>query len=259
MPAREYASDRRRFDVVFCDVDGCLLPEETRPADVGVLLRLAEHNALAESDRDRPVIVPCTGRPQPFCEAVCKMLGRFDRIPAICEHGGYRYFFEDHRWELEPSITDRDQEAIRAAERWTEQHLGPHGCFLELGKHTGVTIIHHNVEYLHRDLMPAIRDANDSDGWGFEVATTWTCVNLKLPHVSKARAIARTIEELGLDRSRLAGIGDTMGDLAIREQVAWFGCPGNALDELKAHADAVAQAPIAAGTLELIQLLSATA
>lgn len=257
MAANGYATDRRRFDVVFCDVDGCLLPEHTEPADMSVLLRLAEHNERAETERDRPIIVPCTGRPQPFCEAVCKMLGRFDRIPAICEHGGYRYFFEDHRWEIEPSITDQDRDAIRAAERWTEHELGQHGCFLELGKHTGVTIIHPDADYLHRDLMPAITTANESEGWGFEVATTWTCVNLKLPHVSKSRAIARTIDELGLDRSRLAGIGDTMGDLAIREQVAWFGCPSNALDELKPHADMVASAPLAAGTLELIEVVSA--
>ncbi|MFK7885086.1 MAG: HAD family hydrolase, partial [Phycisphaerales bacterium] len=249
MTACPYTSDRRRFDVVFCDVDGCLLPEQTEPADMAVLTQIAEHNRRAELDRDRPIVVPCTGRPQPFCEAICKVLGRFDRIPAICEHGGFRYFFEEHRWEIEPAITDQDRDAIRGAERWVEQELGPLGCFLELGKHTGVTIIHHDVEYLHNELMPTIQAANVSLGWGFEIATTWTCVNLKLPHVSKSRAIARTIDELGLDYSRLAGIGDTMGDLAIREQVAWFGCPSNALDELKPHADMVANAPLAAGTL----------
>lgn len=256
MAPDRYANDRRRFDVIFCDVDGCLLPEQTEPADMAVLLQIAEHNARAERDRDRPIVVPCTGRPQPFCEAVCKMLGRFDRVPAICEHGGFRYFFEEHRWEIDPGITDADRGAIRAAEKWSESELAPLGCFLELGKHTGVTIIHHDVQYLHHELMPTIREAVRQHAWPFEVATTWTCVNLKLAHVSKARAIARTIDELGLDRSRLAGIGDTMGDLAIREQVAWFGCPSNALDELKPHADAVASAPLAAGTLELIEMVS---
>lgn len=256
MTTAAYASDRRRYDVVFCDVDGCLLPEETQPADMEALSRLAEHNRRAQTDRDRPIVVPCTGRPQPFCEAVCKMLGWLDGVPATCEHGGYRYFFEEHRWEPEPAITDADRAAIRAAEQWVEADLAPLGCFLELGKHTGVTIIHHDVAYLHNELMGPINKKVEGAGWGFEVATTWTCINLKLKHVSKARAIARTIEELGLDRARCAGIGDTMGDLAIRQEVGWFGCPANALDDLKPHADAVATAPLARGTLELIEMIS---
>jgi len=256
MAPNRYASDARRFDAVFCDVDGCLLPEQTEPADMGVLAQIAEHNARAQRDRDRPIVVPCTGRPQPFCEAVCKMLGRFDGIPAICEHGGFRYFFEEHRWEIEPAITDQGRAAIRQAEKWVETHLAPLGCFLELGKHTGVTIIHHDVDYLHRELMGPIEKAVGEHAWPFEIATTWTCVNLNLVGVSKGRAIARTIDELGLDRSRLGGIGDTMGDLSIRQEVAWFGCPSNALDGLKQHADAVANAPLAAGTLELLAMLS---
>ena len=40
---------------------------------------------------------------------------------------------------------------------------------------------------------------------------------------------------------RLAGIGDTTSDLAIREQVSFFACPANALDEVKDVADYVAR------------------
>lgn len=249
------APSRRRFDVVFCDVDGCLLPEVTEPADLIALAAVAEHNARAVRDGDRPVVVPCTGRPQPFCEAVCKMLGRLGGIPAICEHGGWRYYFEEHRWVIEPGVIPADRAAIRDAERWVEDELGPLGCFLELGKHTGLTVLHHDVAYLHGELLPGIERAVSERGWPFQVATTWTCVNLTLSHVSKGLAIQRTIDEFGLDRSRCAGIGDTMGDLAIRREVAWFGCPANALDELKPHADAVSESPLARGVVELLAML----
>lgn len=242
--------------MVFCDVDGCLMPEATTPADLVALGAVAEHNARAVRDRDRPVVVPCTGRPQPFCEAVCKILGRLGGIPAICEHGGWRYFFEEHRWDIEPGITAADRDAIRLAEEWVSGDLAGLGCFLELGKHTGVTIIHHDHAYLHGELLGHVESVVADRGWPFRVATTWTCINLTLACVSKGRAIRRTMAELGLDRSRCAGIGDTMGDLAIRDEVGWFGCPANALDELKPHADAVAGAPEARGVLELLALLS---
>ncbi len=255
-PHPRVAPDSRRFDVVFCDVDGCLMPEFTEPADLAALAAVAEHNARAERDRDRPIVVPCTGRPQPFCEAVCKVLGRLDGVPAICEHGGWRYYFEEHRWVIEPGITNTDREAIRAAERWVEHDLAALGCFLELGKHTGVTIIHPDPDHLHRDLLPMIRRTVDERGWPFQVATTWTCVNLTLAHVSKGLAIRRIMDEFGLDRSRCAGVGDTMGDLAIRKEVGWFGCPSNALDELKPHANAVADEPLARGVLALLAMIS---
>ena len=247
---------RRRFDAVFCDVDGCLLPETTEPADMVALGAIAEHNARAVRDRDRPVVVPCTGRPQPFCEAVCKMLGRLGGVPAICEHGGWRYFFEDHRWEIEPDITPADRDAIRRAEDWVTGELAELGCFLELGKHTGVTIVHHDHAYLHGELLGHVRSVVGERGWAFDVATTWTCINLTLRSVSKGKAVRRTMDELGLDRARCAGIGDTMGDLAIRREVAWFGCPSNALDELKPHADAVSESPLARGVTELLKMLS---
>jgi hydroxymethylpyrimidine pyrophosphatase-like HAD family hydrolase len=118
-----------------------------------------------------------------------------------------------------------------------------------------VTVIHHDAGYLHTELLQVIRRAVADHGWPFQVATTWTCVNLTLAHVSKGLAIRRTMEELGLDRARCAGIGDTMGDLAIRGEVAWFGCPANALEELKPHANAVSESPLARGVVELLAML----
>lgn len=251
-------SSRRRFDAVFCDVDGCLLPETTEPADLIAIGAVAEHNARAVRDRDRPVVVPCTGRPQPFCEAVCKMLGRLDGFPAICEHGVWLYEFEAHRWTLAPDITDRDLAVVRAAEDWVRDKLASEGCILELGKHAGVTIIHPDIPFLTETILPRLKAKIEQEGWPLQTAMTWTCINANLRHVSKAHAIQRVIDQHGLDPARLAGIGDTMGDLAIRDKVAWFGCPANALDELKPHADAVAEAPLARGVVELLAMLEGT-
>lgn len=255
MSKAPYTSSNRRFDVVFCDVDGCLLPETPDPADIHALGALAEHNARAARDRDRPTIVPCTGRPQPFTEAVCKLLAHLDGLPAICEHGAWVFWYDRHRWDLDPAITPEDIAAVRAVEDWVRTDLSEQGCFLQLGKHACLSIFHDDVEFLHRTLRPRIEALVAERAWPFRVSTTWTCINMDLRHVSKGHAIDRVIEQLGLDRARVAGIGDTMGDLAIRDKVAWFGCPANALDELKPHADAVAPSPLARGVVELLAML----
>ena len=245
------ANHQRRFDTVFCDVDGCLMPEDQTGADLETLQQVATYNAAAERDRDRPVIVPCTGRPQPYAEAVCRMLG-CKALPAICEHGVWTYDFARNRWTMSPTITNEDLRAVRQLEAWVRTELGPKGCFLQLGKTAAVTVFHDDVAWLAAEVVPVLERLIEVKGWPMRVSMTWTCINVDLDHVSKGRAIDRLITQFGLDRARLAGIGDTMSDLAIRDAVAWFGCPENAAEELKAHADVVAGKPMARGVLELL-------
>lgn len=242
----------RRFDAVFCDVDGCLMPEDAHPADLPALTRVADYNRAALDQADRPVLIPCTGRPQPYAEAVCRALG----CPlAACENGVWVYDFLAHRWHMDPGITPDHLAAVRALERWVEAELGPCGCFLQLGKHASATVFHDDVEWLERETVPRIKALIAERGWPMRVSMTWTCINVDLTHVSKATAIDRIIAAHQLRHDRLAGIGDTTSDLFIRQRVAWFGCPANAADALKPHADMVASLPLALGVLELLDAL----
>jgi hydroxymethylpyrimidine pyrophosphatase-like HAD family hydrolase len=80
-------------------------------------------------------------------------------------------------------------------------------------------------------------------------------VNCDLAHVSKATGLARFKARTGLVAERLAGIGDTTGDMAIREHVAFFACPANAQPELKRHADYVSPFAEVAGVLDILERL----
>lgn len=242
-------SPLRTYDVVFCDVDGCLMPEVNHSADLPALVQLAEFNRRAQSDRDRPVIIPCTGRPQPYAEAVCRTLG----CPlCICENGAWIYNFHAHRWTLEPNVTPADLAAVRTLEHWVENELAPEGCFLQLGKYASATVFHDDVAWLARDVVPRIHSLIAHNRWPMRVSMTWTCINVDLDHVSKGVAIDRVVKAQGLSRDRLAGIGDTAGDIKIRERVAWFGCPANADEAIRPHADLIASQPLARGVLEVL-------
>ncbi len=84
---------------------------------------------------------------------------------------------------------------------------------------------------------------------------TWLYVNCDLQHVNKATAIDRLMTQTAIDRVRIAGIGDTMGDRFIAERVSWFGCPANSEAEIKKSAAYVSPHEEVEGILDILDHL----
>lgn len=244
-----------RFDAVICDIDGCLSPEGHAPMAGELLVRIAEHNRLASSNRDRPIVTLCSGRPQPFVEAMCRLIHN-DRLPCVAEMGVWLFDPTSNANIIDPAITPEHLSKIDEARRWAQSELGPRGVTIQPGKTASVSLYHEDTASL-KSLMPMLETTFRVCNWPLRVSDTWLYVNCDLAFVSKKTGIDRLIERTGLDPTRLAGIGDTMSDAAIRESVAWFGCPANAADELKPLADRVAERREAEGVLELLEELSA--
>ena len=242
------------YDAIICDIDGCLSPEHPRPTDLPSISTIAAWNARAREAGDVPALTLCTGRPQPFAEAVARMVGAF-RLPIVCEGGVWLLEMDPYRWSMDPRIDDGHREIIREVERWA---LGQfEGSFLETGKSGAVTVFHERgPEYLETVVLPAVWTRINDEGWPLRASMTWTCVNIELEFISKASGIDRLLERTGLRSERLAGIGDTMSDLAIRERVAFFACPANADEKLKAHADFVSDKEEAEGVLDILERIS---
>ena len=73
--------------IIFCDIDGCLNEGKNIPFDLGVL---GEINALIPDLSARGIgFTLCTGRPQPYAEAVAQLLG--SDLPLVCEGGAMVY------------------------------------------------------------------------------------------------------------------------------------------------------------------------
>lgn len=240
----------RRYDAVICDIDGCLSPEHSGPMDVASLGRIAEHNRLAQERGDRPVVTVCSGRPQPFAEAMCRVIGN-RTLPIVCENGVWMYDPVTNAYLMDPAITEGHLEMVAEASRWVRRELGPRGVTIQPGKAASISLYHTETGAL-RGLMPELERVFAREGWGFRVSMTWLYINCDLAHVSKGTGIERWKARTGLKRERLAGIGDTMSDAAIREHVAWFGCPSNAVEDLKARADVVATRAEAEGVVEML-------
>jgi hydroxymethylpyrimidine pyrophosphatase-like HAD family hydrolase len=246
-------TNARRFDALICDIDGCLAPESAAPLDAHSLARLAAHNVRAQHAGDAPVLTLCSGRPGAFVECLCRLLANTS-VPCIAEMGVYLFDPRGARYELDPAIRPEHLAAVRAAQAWIERELLPRGVVIQPGKSASISLWHADRAALF-DLKPHLAETFAREGWPLRVSSTVAWINCDLAHVNKDTGIARAAAAAGLSRDRLAGIGDTLGDLAIRESVAWFACPSNAAPELKARADYVSPFPEIDGVLDILTRL----
>jgi len=245
----------RRYDAVICDIDGCLSPESSDPMDARRLAVLAGHNRLAQEIGDRPVLTVCTGRPEPFAEAMCRLIGN-RTLPCIAENGVWLFHPRDNGWDRDPAITAAHLRSVQEAREWVEAELGPRGVVMQPGKTASISLYHRDTAFL-KSIEGRVREEFAARGWPLRVSMTWLYINCDLAHISKGSALDRFVAATGLKRERLAGIGDTMSDAAIADKVAFFACPANAAAEIKKRAAFVANGSEVEGVVEIVERVSA--
>jgi hydroxymethylpyrimidine pyrophosphatase-like HAD family hydrolase len=239
------------FELVICDIDGCLSPEAATPMNVPGLVQVAEHNRQALAVGDRPPVTLCSGRPLPFVEALCRFLQN-DRIPCVAENGTWLYYPGTNIYEMDPAITPDHLEIVHEASRWVMQRFGPEGVTLQPGKTAAVTLYHPDTDYL-RSIFPAVREHLETSGWPFRTTMTWLYINCDLVHVSKATGIQRLLNSTRLEKRQMMAIGDTTSDLVMLDHVGYFACPANASSEVRKAAHYVAAAEEVEGVLEILR------
>lgn len=226
------------------------------PWDVAALLEFARE--VREENRF-PAITICTGRPQPYVEVLGKLLGI--AFPMICENGAVIYSLSDNRARYGPGVTTEKLKGLRRVRQVLEEETLPQnpGTVLQFGKDAQISIYSQTPP-----LLEPVRDAVEAlvqrEGLPPLVQSlTHYYLNISLEDVNKGRALSAVCEELGLSRDEVAAIGDTEGDLPMREAACWFGAPANATEAVKARADAVASARELAGVRELLKWLADSA
>jgi hydroxymethylpyrimidine pyrophosphatase-like HAD family hydrolase len=239
------------YKIVLCDIDGCLSPEDSVPMDVARLSRVAAWNDRINQGGTGPLLTLCSGRPLAFVEAMCRFLQNAS-WPCLGENGVWLYDPKQNLYLMDPTITDEHLAMVAEAARWTKQHFGPQGITLQPGKNASVTLHHSDTAFLER-VCVQVRDEFSKRGWPFRVSMTWSYINCDLQHISKATGIQRLFERTGLTSSNAIGIGDTMSDKAIADNVDFFACPANAAEPLKQIADYVSPYSETEGVLDILE------
>ena len=239
--------------LIISDVDGCLTPEESIAWDLEHFTRFCLLSRQASAGQiPLPPLTLCTGRPQPYVEALMKIMDI--RYPVICENGAVLYDLPTNQARNAPGVTAAHITGLRAVREFIEQQVLPAfpQSFLQFGKEAQLSVFSQDPS-----LFPAMRQMIAAfvarrGGPELVLGTSHYYLNISLAGVDKGSAIRHLLQGVNLTRDQTAGIGDTEGDLPLRREVSFFGCPANATAPVKAVADYVSPYPALTGVLDIL-------
>ena len=240
--------------LILADIDGCISPEESRAWDGVLFGEFAQlSRAASAGTASIPPFTLCTGRPQPYVEALMKILDI--RYPAICEAGAVVYSLEDNCSRFAPEIS---QEMILGL-----HHLRDHivteilpafpGLVYQFGKEAQMSLFTKTPDCFDEVKSQVQAFADTIPGLELEITPSHYYLNIDFKGVTKGAAIQRLLAQLGMGKEETAGVGDTMGDISIREAVGFFACPANAVPGIKEVADYVSPYPDIRGVLDILK------
>jgi hydroxymethylpyrimidine pyrophosphatase-like HAD family hydrolase len=240
--------------LIITDIDGCVSPEESVAWDLASFARFAQLcRDAGDGKADVAPITLCTGRPQPYAEALMKVLDI--RHPAICENGAVVYSLHDNRPRYGAGITPEKIHGIRAVRAFLDDEVLPDfpEAVVQFGKEANLSVYSSRPE-VFGDIQARVEKFIAEKGSPeLIISPTHFYLNLSLTGIDKGTTLRAMMADLGITKEEAAGIGDTEGDLAIRESVAFFACPANAKQAVKELSDYVSPYPDILGLLDILE------
>lgn len=230
--------------IIFCDIDGCLVEGKHAPFDMARLSQVRHIVAqLAEQDIG---FCLATGRPQPYAEAMAQVLGL--RTPFICENGAYVF----HPKFDAPIMWIKDKKKSQLLK--LRKLLVEANYTIEMGKEGSLSVSWSGMGNLkpadivkHRLTM-----AEHYRAFGFKWTNSSTAIDILVKGYSKRNAAAFLLKRYGLEPENAYAIGDSDNDSKILDFVEVAMCPDNATDAIKDRCAMVASKSGVAGVVELL-------
>ncbi len=243
-----------KYQWIVSDIDGCLTPETSEPWDWEYFKQLVQFFKTRKKTGLYPVpLILSTGRPQPYVEVWAKILDLY--APLVCENGAVIYTLSDNISQFGPGVTPEKIQGLRNVRTFIETELLPKNpdMVYQFGKEAQLSLFCKNPE-LFGGIIDAINKFVEQQGGPtLIIQPSQYYLNISLKGVNKGEAIKTILQKLDSSKEKTVGIGDTMGDVAIREQVDFFACPANAQEEIKECADYISPYPDIMGILDILQ------
>ena len=212
--------------IVLLDIDGCLLPHDRVLADPEALSRF---RTLAA----RLPIGFCTGRPQPFVDALSRIYPI--TAPSICEWGGVIFLPGSYRTLINPSLSSTYLSNL--------QRVIDHFHVLGLNiqpKSTALTVYSdpdHNMDTIEK--MVATELIANELSRSMIVSSAADHIDARSSAISKAVGLAWLMEIIKEANSSVFVVGDDETDLELFHRADFSAAPNNARNVVKRAANFV--------------------
>lgn len=213
------------------DLDGCVsMPFETPEWDA--LGELRKLNDLSRQEALIPPLTICSGRPQPYVEAVGQWLGVYQ--PLIFESGGGMFDPRDVSLHWAPELDKHTEAQIQQIRQWVDEHIiAKHeGAMSEFTKRSDVGIIHSD-EGVIMEMYEKVKAKVETEFHSFEAHFTEISINIIMKTANKGSGLRWLARKLGISVDEIAYIGDSGGDVPALEIAGMSFMPANANHNLK--------------------------
>jgi hypothetical protein len=221
----------RPVRLLVADLDGCVSGGPGWHFDTQLFGMLQEYARRAETDPAVPHMTFNTGRPQPYAECMARFAGV--RHSVLCEFGLVLWELPGRAVRLHPQFGDSHREAHRRLLAEAERRAGPRFS-IEAGKTAQATLIPRKPLATH-DILAECGEIIAAAGGGWRIDCTHAVVSFLPEHLGKGAGLRWLAEELAIDPSEMAGVGDSGSDWEFLEPLAVSYAPANAVPELKAR------------------------
>ncbi len=233
------------------DIDGCLTPGEALPWDFTVLQFVAELNRRARADPQQFSVTLCTGRQEPYVEAMMQAIDA--HMPGIYENGGGLYFPKTYHFAENPSITLTQRATLAEIRRVLTREIVETGIGqFQPGKEVSLTLYPARQGVTFVQLADLAHRALDGKVSGCTIMPLVTSVDIVLNGIDKGAGVEWLSRETGIPLAQMAGIGDSPGDLPYLRRVAFSAAPANATDDVKSAVQYVSPLEDGAGVVDIL-------
>jgi len=219
------------------DLDGCLTYPFVSP-DWDLITSLREYNKLSRTDPSVPALTICTGRPQPYVEAVAQWLDI--EYPVIFESGGGLYKPRVNELHWSPFLTDELVKHLKEIRRHVVENILPDypNSYLEYTKYTDVGVISADFSEI-REIYSRIKDYVLERYTEFEIHYTEVSCNVITQACNKGSGVSFLSEVTSVPVEAMAYIGDGTNDIPALNRVQRAFAPKNARDEVQKVAEII--------------------
>ncbi len=218
--------------LVVVDIDGCLTPGEAQPWDFEVLRFVADLNRRARSDPAQFAVTLCTGRQEPYVEAMVQAIDGY--LPAIYENGCGLYFPQPYRFREHPDLTTEQLATLDHIRRTLRNTLVAQGVAqLQPGKELTATLYPARADISLPQLAQEARRVLADAAPGYTVHAAVSSVEILPDGIDKGAGVRWLARELHLELDEMGGIGDAPGDLTFLTRVGHSAAPANATEEVR--------------------------